>query len=67
MDTIDFHQLISNLKEKLSHKEIRVRSGIKAISPGDLESSFEDMQSLLDLHIEVCPESHNSENLMIKR
>lgn len=67
METIDFKQLIDNLKEKLSHKEIKDRAGIKSIQPDDLQEMFETMQSLLDLHHEVCPESHNKEILVIPK
>jgi len=67
MDTIDFKQLIDNLKEKLSHKEIKDRVGIKAIKPDELQKTFEVMQNLLDLHLEVCPEEHNQETLTLRR
>jgi len=67
MQTIDFQQLIDNLKEKMSHKAIKDATGLKAISPNEMQIAFDIMQNLLDLHLEVCPEFHNQETLMLSR
>jgi len=65
MDTIDFIQLVDNLKEKMSHKEIREATGIKKLKPKEMMALFEEAQALLNLHHEVCPESHTKEILLV--
>jgi len=67
MNTIDFRQLMLNLKEKLTQKQISERSGIPSKKITQLQEDFENTQALLDLHLEVCPEYHNKRELFIKR
>lgn len=67
MDTIDCAQLYSSLKEKLKHKEILEQSGIKKLNIHELQESLEKIQKLMDLHVEVNPENHTQDILMMVR
>lgn len=65
MDIIDFKQLVDNLKETMSHKEIKEATGLKKIKPEELQQAFEDAQKLAELHLKVCPDLHTQEILLV--
>jgi len=67
MNTIDFSQLMLNLRETLTPQQITERTGIPGKKIKQLQEFFENTQALLDLHLEVCPEYHNERELFIKR
>jgi len=64
-ETIDFNQLIDNLKASMSNKQITEQTGVKKLKPDEMQRIFEDAQALLDLHLKVCPDLHNFESLTI--
>ena len=67
METVDVQQLVDNLKGTLSHREIINKAGLKKINVDAMQRALEDVQNLLDLHLEVCPELHTPEILFIRK
>jgi len=66
MDTIDFQQLVLNLMGRLPCSDIIKQTGLTEHDISNINNTFQAIQNLLDLHLEVCPDLHNKEQLIIK-